>query len=58
MRRIDSTGLVFLEMIDETGKPALPGVVCLEYDMFFRLYKCIASFYKIECDVMSEAGIV
>lgn len=37
MRRIDSTGLVFLEMIDETGKPALPGVVYLECDMFFRL---------------------
>lgn len=37
MYRIDSTGLIFLEMIDETGKPALPGVVYLECDMFFRL---------------------
>ena len=44
MRRIDSTGLVFLEMIDETGKPALPGVVCLEYAMFFRLLQMYCQF--------------
>lgn len=37
MRRIDSTGLVFLEMINVISKPALPGVVYLECDMFFRL---------------------
>ena len=37
MYRIDSTGLVFLEMIDVISKLALPGVVYLECEMFFRL---------------------
>jgi len=44
MCRIDSTGLVFPGRINEIGKPALPGVVYLEYDMFFHLLQMYCLF--------------
>ena len=58
MCRIDSTGLVFLEKIDETGKPALPEWFTWNMICFSIFYKCISCFYETECDVMSEAGIM